>query len=147
MTSPPYPPQDATRMRHARPLRLVLLVSGAVMIGIGAAVLFAPAAFHGTNGIELGSDAGLLSEIRAGGGALLATGALIALGAFVARLAFTATLAGAVMYLSYGLSRLLGITLDGIPASGLVLATALELVIGLACVFVLVRYRHRDTSA
>ncbi|MEV0756149.1 DUF4345 domain-containing protein [Streptosporangium sp. NPDC050280] len=147
MTSPPYQPEGATRMRHARPLRLVLLVSGAVMIGIGAAVLFAPAAFHGTNGIELGSDAGLLSEIRAAGGALLAAGALIALGAFVARLAFTATLAGAGIYLSYGLSRLLSITLDGIPASGLVLATALELAIGLACVFVLVRYRHRDTSA
>ncbi|MEU0478305.1 DUF4345 domain-containing protein [Streptosporangium sp. NPDC006013] len=150
MTSPPYLPEGAVKMRNARPLRLVLFVSGVVAIGIGAATLFAPAAFHGTNGIELGSDAGLLSETRAAGGALLAAGVLVVLGAFVARLAFTATVVGAATYLAYGLSRLLSIALDGIPASGLVLAAALEIIIGLACVFVLVRYRHhggRETSA
>ncbi|GAA0825443.1 DUF4345 domain-containing protein [Streptosporangium amethystogenes subsp. fukuiense] len=131
-------------------MRLILLVSGVVAVGIGAATLFAPAAFHGANGIELGSDAGLLSETRAAGGALLAAGALILLGAFVARLAFTATVVGAATYLAYGLSRLLSIALDGIPASGLVLAAALELIIGLACAFALVRDRRqggRETPA
>ncbi|MEV7006738.1 DUF4345 domain-containing protein [Streptosporangium sp. NPDC051022] len=134
-------------MRNAKPLRFILVLSGLVVIGIGAASLFTPVAFHGVNGIELGGDAGLLSETRAAGGALLATGVLITLGAFVSRLAFTATAVGAVIYLSYGLSRVLSIALDGMPSNGLVLATVLEVVIGAACAFALVRYHRGGAEA
>ncbi|MBG0829382.1 DUF4345 domain-containing protein [Planomonospora sp. ID67723] len=129
-------------MQDSKVLKSVLLVAGLVAVGIGGAILFAPAAFHGVNGIELGGDSNLLSEMRAPGGMLLAIGALVVLGAFVSRLAFTAAVVGALSFLSYASSRVLGIAVDGMPAGGLVLATVLEAVIGLACVSVLLRYRH-----
>ncbi|MEV8632451.1 DUF4345 domain-containing protein [Streptosporangium sp. NPDC051023] len=133
-------------MRTPRTAKAVLLVSGLVAIGIGGAILLAPVAFHEVNGIHLDGSS-LLSETRAPGGALLATGVLITLGAFVPRLTFTAAIAGALTYLSYGLSRVLSVAVDGVPASGLVLSAAVEMVIGLACALVLVRHIRQDRGA
>jgi hypothetical protein len=123
-------------------LGAVLFTSGLVVVVIGAASLFAPAAFHGFGGIDVGGDASLLNELRAAGGVLLATGAVVLLGAFVPRLTTTAAALGALLYLSYGLSRLLGMAVDGMPATGLVAATAVELVLGLACAYTVVRLRR-----
>jgi uncharacterized protein with PQ loop repeat len=65
------------------------------------------------------------------------------LGAFVAKLTFTSAVISIVMYLSYGISRILSIAVDGMPAEGLVLATVVEIIIGLVGVFALLRYRER----
>lgn len=119
----------------------VLFTAGLVLLVVGAAGLTAPAAFHEANGIEVTADAGLLSETRAAGGVLLAAGAFLVLGAFVARFAVPAAAVGAVGYLAYGLSRLLGMAVDGMPGSGLVTATMIELVLALACTYVFLRRR------
>lgn len=58
------------------------------------------------------------------------------LGAFLAKLTFTSVVVASLLYLSYGLSRILGMVVDGMPAQGLVQAAVLELVVGVACVFV-----------
>jgi hypothetical protein len=115
----------------------LLLVAGVVALAIGAGALFAPAFFHALNGIDLGTNRSLLSEVRGAGGAILATGTLLTVGAFVRRLERLSAFVGALMYLSYAASRVLGITLDGPPASGLLIATGAEIVLGLACVAVL----------
>ena len=128
-------------MKNSRVLKTILFVSGLIATGTGGAILFMPAAFFATNGIELGSNISLLSETRAPGGALLASGILIMSGAFVAKLSFTSTVVSALVFLSYGLSRILSIAIDGMPAEGLVQAAVLEIVIGLACVFALAKYR------
>lgn len=120
--------------------KTVLIVSGLLGAGIGLAILLAPVAFHGTSGIRLGDDVSLLNEIRASGGALFAGGVLILIGAFFAGLAFTSLVVASVLYLSYGLSRILSIAVDGVPDAILVQATVLEILIGLACVFALVRF-------
>lgn len=122
---------------------VILFVAGLVVIVIGAANLFAPVAFHRANGIEVAPDIGLLSETRAAGGVLLVAGIFIMLGAFSARFTVAAAAVGAVGYLAYALSRLLGIALDGMPAGGLVLAAVVELVLGLACTYSLLR-RSRE---
>ena len=83
-----------------------------------------------------------MNEIRASGGALLATGILILSGAFVASLTFTSVVLACLLYLSYGLSRMLSFTIDGMPSESLVQAAALEIVIGVVCVYVFVRYRE-----
>ncbi len=49
----------------------LLLVAGGLAVFIGAAILLAPAAFHGNAGIEVGRAASLPSEMRAAGGLLL----------------------------------------------------------------------------
>ncbi len=113
--------------------RVLLLVSGLIAVGIGASLLFAPVAFHAGYGTDLGSDANLLSEIRAPGGALLVLGVLMLVGAFDASFHRTALVLGAAVYLSYGLTRLVSVALDGMPGEGLLLAIGIELALGGAC--------------
>lgn len=134
-------------MENSRVLKIVLFVSGLIATGIGGLVLFTPETLYAVSGIELGRDISQLSEIRAPGGALLASGVLIMSGAFIARLAFTSALVSTLLFLSYGLSRVLSMAIDGMPADGLVQATVLELVIGLTGVFVLVKYGLPDRTA
>ncbi len=134
-------------MKNSKVFKTILIISGLIASVIGAAILFAPVAFYATYGIELGGNFSLLNEIRAPGGVLLASGTLIISGAFVDKLAFTAAVVSSLLYLSYGLSRVMSIAIDGIPAEGLVQAAVLEIVIGLACVFVLVKYREKQKES
>lgn len=135
-------------MKNSKVLKSILLFSGLIASGIGAAILFAPEIFYSTYGIELDGNFSLLNEIRASGGALLASGILIMSGAFVDKLAFTAAVVSTLLYLSYGLSRVMSIAIDGIPVEGLVQATAMEIVTGLVCIFALVKYsgKQKETA-
>jgi len=131
-------------MKNSKMLKTILIISGLIASGIGAAILFSPVAFYAAYGIELGGNFSLLNEIRAPGGALLASGILIISGAFVDRLAFTAVVVSTLLYLSYGLSRVMSIAIDGMPTEGLVQAAVLEIITGLACIFALVKYRGKQ---
>ena len=109
---------------------LTLVICGLVAITIGASILFWPAQFHALNGIEVGSDPNSLSEARAPGGALALFGLFMFCGAFVHSLARPALLLAGAVYLAYGSARLLSVVLDGVPATGLLVATAIELGLG-----------------
>ncbi len=128
-------------MKNSKLLKALLFLGGAVAIGIGAAILLMPTDFYGTYGIDIGRDASLLNEIRAPGGALVAMGVLVMAGAFFAQFTFASTVIATAAYLSYGLSRLFSMAMDGMPDSGLAGAAAFELVMGVICAFALVRYR------
>ncbi|MEM9081043.1 MAG: DUF4345 domain-containing protein [Verrucomicrobiota bacterium] len=106
-----------------------LLVSGAILLAIGAAILLTPEAFHAGNGIVLEKNASLMSEIRAPGALLFACGLLILVGSFRNNLRSQALFSATLVYGSFGLSRLLSMGLDGMPSSGIVGATIIELVI------------------
>jgi len=135
-------------MKNPKVLKAILVVAGLVASVIGSLIVTMPETFYATNGIELAGNVSLLNELRAAGAALLATGLLIIAGALVSRMTFTSTLVAALLYLSYGLSRILSMAIDGLPAEGLLQAAALEVVIGLVCVFALARYRFdRKRSA
>jgi hypothetical protein len=116
---------------------VVLCLSGVVAIAIGSLVLLSPADFYATNHITIGDDVNLLSEIRAPAGALFSFGILILLGAFISQLTFTSTLLSAVLFLSYGISRAIGILVDGVPTASLVQGGIVEVVIGLVCLLCL----------
>jgi hypothetical protein len=131
-------------MKNSNVVKTVLILSGLIASGIGGTIVFDPVAFYATYGIELAGNINLFNEIRAPGGALLAGGILIMLGAFVDKLTFTSVVVSTLLYLSYGLSRILSMAIDGMPAEGLVQAAALEIVIGLVCVFVFVKYRENQ---
>ena len=131
-------------MKNSNVVKTVLIFSGLILFGIGGTIVFNPVAFYATYGIELAGNISLFNEIRAPGGALLVSGILIMLGAFVDRLTFTSVVVSTLLYLSYGLSRILSMAIDGMPAVGLVQAAALEIVIGLVCVFVFVKYRENQ---
>ena len=74
----------------------------------------------------------------------MASGILIILGAFMAKFTFTSTVIAALVYLSYGIARIFSMAIDGMPTGSIVAATALELIIGLAGVFALLRYRENE---
>ena len=131
-------------MKNSNVLKTILIISGLIASGIGATILFAPVAFYATYGIELGGNFSLLNEIRAPGAALLASGILIMLGAFVAKLTFTSTVISIMIYLSKGISRILSMVIDGIPAEVLVMATVVEIIIGLVSIFALLKYRENE---
>ncbi|NTX65548.1 DUF4345 domain-containing protein [Myxococcus sp. CA051A] len=116
-----------------RVTKTVLLVAGVSGSLIGTPLLFIPKVFHGWSGIDLGGQVSLLSEVRAPGGALLACGLLIMAGALWPRMTFTSLVVSTTLYLSYGVSRVLSLVLDGAPAPELVAAMVAELVIGTLC--------------
>lgn len=107
---------------------------------VGIATLFAPDFLHATSGITLDSSASLLNETRAPGGAILALSILILSGAFVYRLTLTALLISTILFLSYGMSRLYSMAVDGLPDKELMQVCVFEILIGLLCLFVLERF-------
>lgn len=129
-------------MKNSRILKSILIISGLLGVYVGVEILFMPVSFYATSGIDLGTNVSLLNEIRAPGGALLGSGVLIILGAFWVKLSFTSVVLSTLLYLSYGLSRILSMTIDGAPAEILVYVTISEIVIGLVCAFALVKYRE-----
>ena len=123
-------------------VRLVLLVSGLTAIAIAATILLAPEAFYAEYGIDVGGNATLANELKAPAGALLVAGVLIMAGVFRREWVMTSLGTAAVVYLSYGASRATSIALDGMPHDGMVWATAIELAIGGACLFMLLSLRR-----
>ena len=120
----------------AKTQKAVLLVAGALLTLVGGLILAAPADFYASNSIELGANVSLLNELKAPAGMLLTAG-LFMLGAiFVRGIADTATSLAALIYLSYAGSRFVSMAFDGVPATGLVQAAALEGIVGLACLAV-----------
>ena len=135
------------KMKNSKVIKAVLFISGLIASVIGGAIVTIPTAFYATYGIELGGNVSLFNEIRASGGALLATGILIFSGAFVSRLTFTSLVVATLLYLSYGLSRILSTVIDGVPDEGLVQSAVLEIVIGLVCAFSLSKYQCRQRES
>ncbi len=109
--------------------RLLLGLSGLILLGVGVSVLFSPVAFFAGNGVTLPGNPSLMSEVRAPGTLLLVTG-LLMLTSAVRAVALQAALGwGALVYACYGLGRVLSLFLDGLPSAGLVGAAVLELLL------------------
>ena len=133
-------------MQSSKFLQVVLCLTGGIAIAIGGLILRSPAEFYALNQIDIGGNVNLLSEIRAPAGALFSSGVLIFIGAFVSQLTFTSIVLATLVYLSYGLSRLLGMAIDGIPVASLVWSDGIEIVLGLSCLFCLWFYWPRSDS-
>lgn len=127
-------------MKRSILLKVLLIISGVIGIWIGSALLFTPAAFEASAGIQLGTDVNLLSEIRAPSGLLLIGGMVILLGAFISKLKYTALLLSTLIFLSYALSRVVGVLFDGFPSNPLLIALVAELLIGLLSLVAFIRF-------
>jgi len=131
-------------MKSSKVLKVILFISGLIAVGVGATILIMPVTFYASSGINLNGDVSLLNEVRASGGALLACGLVITLGAFIAKLTFTSIVLSTLLYLSYGLSRMMSMIIDGMPVDALIQAVILELVIGFVCVVALIGFRVKE---
>lgn len=131
--------------------RGLLLVSGMIATGIAATILLAPTAFYGGYGIDIGANVDLANELKAPAGALLLAGLVMMVGIFKPEFTVSSLATSAAVYLSYGLSRILSIVVDGVPNSALLSATAIEIAIGAICAMDLMRHRkatfERRTAA
>ena len=117
--------------------KVILLVAGALLLLVSALILASPADFYASNGIEVGANVSLLNELKAPAGLLLAAGLFMIGAVFVRGMADMATSLAALIYLSYAVSRFASMAFDGVPATGLVQAAALEGIVGLACLAIL----------
>jgi len=121
----------------AKTQKAILLVAGALLILVSTFILASPVDFYASNSIELGANVSLLNELKAPAGLLLAAGLFMIGAVFVRGMADMATSLAALIYLSYAVSRFASMAFDGVPATGLVQAAALEGIVGLACLAIL----------
>jgi hypothetical protein len=125
--------------------RVLLVLGGTLAAILSLAILFSPAAFYASYDIEVDGMTNLLNELKAPALVILALGAIQALGALQLRHHRLGIGAGILLYLGFGLSRLVALATDGPPAAALIAVTASELVIGL--LFVLAFWRLRTSTA
>lgn len=124
--------------------RGLLLASGLIAAGIAAMILFAPEAFYGGYGIDISANVSLANELKAPAGALLLAGLMMLAGVFRSEFTVPSLATASAVYLSYGLSRVLSMAIDGVPHSGLVSAAVIEIAIGVICFVDFTRYRKSN---
>ena len=132
-------------MKNSKVLKSILIVLGLLLIVIGLWRLFDPITFFENSGLVLSNEAGLLSEARATGGAVVGFGIVVLLGAFNQRLSYTSTITALVVFLGFGIARLIGFSLDGNPGEGVIQGIIIEFVLGLLAVFALFKYREKSS--
>lgn len=135
------------KTRLAKTQISILLVAGGLLLLVGSFILAAPTEFYASNNIDLGANVSLLNELKAPAGMLFAAGLFMVGAVFIRRMVDTATSLAALIYLSYAITRLMSMILDGVPAAGLVQAAALEGIVGLACLTVFMIRRMPARSA
>ena len=127
-------------MKESRGSKVILIVLALTLVIFGGWRLVDPIGFYTFSGLELSDDAGLFSEVRGAGAIIMASGLVVGLGAFRHSWSRTSVMLAAMVFLSLGLARLLGIVLDGSPGAEVIQGMAIELVLGGLALFAFVRY-------
>ena len=131
-------------MKNSKILKSILILLGFLLTVLGLWRLVDPIAFFENSGLVLSNEAGLLSEARGTGGVVVGFGLVILLGAFYQRLSFTSTIVALVVFLGFGIARLISFSLDGNPGEGIIQGIIFEFVLGLLAVFALFKYREKS---
>lgn len=118
-------------------MRALLVLSGGVLLAVGPAVLVQPGGF--TSAPTIGASASLMSELRAPGGLLLVAGGFVLWAGLRAERLCAALALSALLYGTFGVSRLLSVALDGVPSAAILGAAAVELLFGGVALAMLVR--------
>lgn len=128
-------------MRHLS--HLLLVVSGVGLAAVGGLMTFAPTVLFSTNGVQLGSDPNLISEIRGPGGVLFVSGLLLIAAIAIRELRGFASGTAAVVLLGTASGRIVSLMSEGIPAPSLQAALGFEVILGGLCVALAVSLRER----
>ena len=126
-------------MKNSKVLKGILIILGLNLVVLGSWRVIDPIAFSKFSGMILSADAGLLSEARGAGGAIVGFGLLIMLGAFKRKLAYTSTIVAVIVYLGYGIARVIGLVVDGNPGDKVLQGITGEFIFGLLAVFALIK--------
>jgi len=131
-------------MKNSKVLKGILILMGVMLTIMGLWRLFDPIGFFEYSGLILSEDPGLLNEARGTGGAIIGFGILILLGAFKKKLAYTSTIVAIVLFLGFGISRIISVVLDGNPGEALYKGIIGEFVMGFLALFALIKYRDKS---
>lgn len=126
--------------------QLVLAFSGLIAVAIAGAILVSPSLFYAGYGIDVAGNATLVNELKAPAGMLLSAGVLMLAGAFMPRYIAISLVTATAVYLSYGLSRVVSIAVDGPPHDGMVSAASIEIAIGAICLLTLLHFRRANRN-
>lgn len=127
--------------------QLYLGLAAVTALAVGLGMLFMPAAFYGSYGIDPTLSPSLASELRSPGVLITTIGLFFAYGIVSTQWRSPALAAAAVFYLGYATARALSLALDGVPSPGLLAAGALELALGIAAAALLVAQRRGVATA
>ncbi len=119
------------QMKSNKAISAFLIIAGLIGLLVGIGLAFFPVEMQAGYDIVINGNVSQLSETRAPGVAILSISIIILIGAFSASWKYIAVLLTAIVFLSYGVGRLFSLLLDGMPAQGLMVAMALELLIGI----------------
>lgn len=117
-------------MKMSKFQRIVLGLAGLTAFAIGAFILMEPYSFYASYGITLPSDPSLLSELRGPAANLAALGAVIFAGSFRPAFARVSAAIALTVFLAFPVGRMASIVLDGVPSESVLVALAVEIVIG-----------------
>ena len=131
-------------MKKSKGLKAVLIVLAVTLFIFGGWRLVDPIGFYTFSGLDLPDHAGLLSEVRGAGGIIMVSGLVVGLGAFRHAWSRTSVMLAALVFLSLGLGRLLGIAVDGSPGADVLQGMAIELVFGGLALFAFFKYGDGD---
>ena len=126
---------------------VTLFICGAVLLVIGVSITLSPIQFYNSSGIELPNNIDLLNELRAPAAMLIGAGCLILLSLSAKSLRPQAWLVSTLVYLSYGIGRVIGFGLDGIPNESILLAAVIELFLGIISFYMMIQITgQQDTN-
>ena len=120
---------------------LLLGIGAITAVGLALPILFLPDPFYAGYGIDPGANVSLLNELKAPAVVILALGAMQALALFDPARLLLGLGSGLLLYLGFGLSRLIAMATDGLPSTGLLAVVATELLFGLGFAAALWRQR------
>ena len=109
--------------------RTALMLSGALLGCVGAALLVSPRALRAMSDVIIDDDPGRLSELAAPAGVLILTAALMILGAVKLRFARLTLSACAIGYAGFGLGRLIVMGLHGLKQESVIASMLIELAV------------------
>jgi len=128
-------------MKNSKVLKGILILLGLPLIILGTWRFIDPISFYQYSGLTLNNDAGLLNEARGTGGAIIGFGLLILFGAFNKKLTYSSTLAAVILFLGFGIARVISVAIDGNPGPELFKGIIGEFVFGFLALFALIKYR------
>ncbi|MEM6347950.1 MAG: DUF4345 domain-containing protein [Bacteroidota bacterium] len=131
-------------MRNSKALNAYLIISGLLLTFIGGVTLLMPVEMKTGSGIEVAGNISVLNDIRASSALLLSLAILNLLGAFSQKLKFSASLVSSILFLALGTGRVLSILIDGMPVEGLLGATLLEFILGIAGLILFIINREKN---
>ncbi|MEL6692276.1 MAG: DUF4345 domain-containing protein [Pseudomonadota bacterium] len=112
------------------PQRTIIGIAGLIAASIGIAITVIPNAFYASSSISIAADPNLLSELRAPGANLAALGGIMIAGAFRSKWFNLSRVLAISVFFAFAVGRLVSWWIDGTPNTSIIIALAIEVVIG-----------------